>query len=81
MTTPDLTHPRCRLTIDRASVLAGADGTSHQEVWQLPGSTAVAESLSIPMYFVVITPSVRGPHVEPAAPGRPGATGLDGTAP
>lgn len=47
MTTPNNAGALCRLIVDRASVCMGDDVSSHQEVWQLPGSTSIAELLTI----------------------------------
>lgn len=37
----------CRLIVDRASVSMGDDVAAHSEVWQLPGSTSIAELLTM----------------------------------
>lgn len=47
MTQPNPEGSLCRLIVDRASVCMGDDVSSHQEVWQLPGSTSIAELLTI----------------------------------
>ena len=47
MTTQSNEDSLCRLIVDRASVCMGDDVSSHQEVWQLPGSTSIAELLTI----------------------------------
>lgn len=47
MTNAEPADALCRLIVDRASVSMGDDVSRHDEVWQLPGSTSIAELLAI----------------------------------
>lgn len=47
MTAPNPADSLCRLIVDRASVCMGDDVSSHQEVWQVPGSTSIVELLTM----------------------------------
>ena len=47
MTKAEPTEALCRLIVDRASVSMSDDVLPHEEVWQLPGSTSIAELLTL----------------------------------
>jgi hypothetical protein len=47
MTKAESSDLPCRLIVDRASVSMGDDVAAHSEVWQLPGSTSIAELLTM----------------------------------